>query len=213
MNQATERDLGGWTLPAMQARSRETRDQLLAAGLGLVERVPYARLRISDIADGAGCSVGTFYRRFPDKQSFLFALQDMANRDFLERLGTDLQDTMSPSETLRTAVSLLVADRRSRRGLATASLRHATSNGGAWMPFYEAALGLDRLLKARLAVQIPPAGRRPSASQIGFATQAMFGILNQATFISSGAVLLDDDRLVDELTRMCSRYLGLEEPK
>jgi AcrR family transcriptional regulator len=200
---------GDWMLPALQARSQQKRDLLLTTGLELIETVPYAKLNIADIAATAGCSVGTFYRRFPDKQSFLFTLQDLANREFLGRLQTELPKEASPSETVSRAVSLLVEDRRRRRGLATASLRLAATNGGDWMPFYEAAIGFDRLLQSRVAHHVAGSGSWQKAFEISFATQAMYGILNQTTLIRGGAVLLEDDALIMHLTRMCVCYLGI----
>ena len=44
-----------WTHPVFQVRSQEKLDRLLAAGLTLVEKIPYAQLKIADIAAQADC--------------------------------------------------------------------------------------------------------------------------------------------------------------
>jgi AcrR family transcriptional regulator len=198
-----------WALPALQARSQEKRDRLVNAGLRLIEDVPYARLTVSEIAREAGYGVGTFYRRFPDRQHFLFALQELANREFLLRLETEVPEPATPAETVSAVVTLLVDDRRRRRGLATASLREATMTGGAWMPFYEAAIGCDQLLRSRLAGPGSTNDSRIEPSEISFVTQAFYGILNQTTLLQVGATLLDDDALVERLSKMGCRYLAI----
>ena len=59
--------------PAKQARSRETRDRLLAVGRELLDRGGFEETHIADIVRDAGCSVGAFYQRFPDKEAFFTA--------------------------------------------------------------------------------------------------------------------------------------------
>lgn len=61
-------------LPASQARSRDARDRLLRAGERVFAKMGYDSAHVSDIADAAGCSIGSFYRRFRDKEAFFRAL-------------------------------------------------------------------------------------------------------------------------------------------
>ena len=63
-------ELAELVLPAKQARSRRTRDRLLAAGRELLNRGAFDATSINDVARDAGCSVGAFYQRFPDKEAF-----------------------------------------------------------------------------------------------------------------------------------------------
>lgn len=62
-------------LPVNQARSRDARDRLLQAGERVFAKLGYDAAHISDIASAADCSVGSFYRRFRDKEAFFKALQ------------------------------------------------------------------------------------------------------------------------------------------
>jgi len=62
-------------LPANQARSRDARDRLLQAGERVFAKLGYDAAHVSDIAAAANCSVGSFYRRFRDKEAFFKALQ------------------------------------------------------------------------------------------------------------------------------------------
>lgn len=59
---------------ARQTRSRNARDRLLKAGATVFMEIGYDNTKVSDIADAAGCSVGSFYRRFRDKEAFVGAL-------------------------------------------------------------------------------------------------------------------------------------------
>src|SRR4029453_3630618 len=56
--------------PAKQARSRATRDALVRAGRNLCEIKDFDELSVAEIAAEAGCSVGSFYSRFSDKDGF-----------------------------------------------------------------------------------------------------------------------------------------------
>jgi AcrR family transcriptional regulator len=61
-------------MPASQARSRDARDRLLRAGERVFAKMGYDNAHVSDIADAAGVSIGSFYRRFRDKETFFRAL-------------------------------------------------------------------------------------------------------------------------------------------
>src|SRR5512137_66146 len=61
-------------LPAKQARSRKTRDALIAAGWKLLARHAWDDVTISDIVKAAGVSVGSFYTRFADKDAYFESL-------------------------------------------------------------------------------------------------------------------------------------------
>jgi AcrR family transcriptional regulator len=62
-------------LPARQSRSREAQQRLLQAGEAVFARMGYDGAHVSDIAAAAGVSIGSFYRRFRDKEALFLALQ------------------------------------------------------------------------------------------------------------------------------------------
>jgi AcrR family transcriptional regulator len=65
----------GWVLPAHQSRSREQRDRLLKAGEHVFASQGFWESHVSEIVKEANCSVGSFYRRFRDKEALFLALQ------------------------------------------------------------------------------------------------------------------------------------------
>lgn len=65
----------GWVLPAHQSRSRDQRDRLLKAGERVFASQGFWESHVSEIVKEANCSVGSFYRRFRDKEALFLALQ------------------------------------------------------------------------------------------------------------------------------------------
>lgn len=65
---------------ASQARSRATRDALIAALEKLLRDRPLERISVQELAKEAGCSVGSVYRRFDNKDAFLPVVVELASR-------------------------------------------------------------------------------------------------------------------------------------
>lgn len=97
-----------WSLPAKQARSRDTRDRLVASGLRLLQVTDFDNLKIADIAADAGCSVGSFYWRFESKDTFFRALIEVFQQ---ERLQSAL--LLYEGATLENVVTRLLERERS----------------------------------------------------------------------------------------------------
>jgi AcrR family transcriptional regulator len=80
-------DVVDGVIPARQARSREAQERILRAGEAVFARVGYDAAHVNEIAAAANCSIGSFYRRFRDKEALFralqleFALRGIANID------------------------------------------------------------------------------------------------------------------------------------
>lgn len=61
-------------IPANQVRSREAQARLLKAGEQVFAKKGYDEAHVTDIASAAECSIGSFYRRFQDKEALFRAL-------------------------------------------------------------------------------------------------------------------------------------------
>ena len=57
--------------PALQSRSRETRDKLVAALERCLRKKTFENIKVAEIAKEAGLAVGTVYRRFENKDAFI----------------------------------------------------------------------------------------------------------------------------------------------
>lgn len=61
---------------AKQERSRQTLARILTAAEELLETREFDELTMADLAEHAGCGVGTFYGRLPNKESLLLCLHE-----------------------------------------------------------------------------------------------------------------------------------------
>ena len=78
-------------LAAVQRRAHATRDALLAAGRQLLTRHDVESLAIADIAGACGLSVGSFYGRFRDKETFFAVLQQQITDEWVRDARQALQ--------------------------------------------------------------------------------------------------------------------------
>ncbi|WP_293483916.1 TetR/AcrR family transcriptional regulator [Phenylobacterium sp.] len=81
-------------MPANQARSREAQARLLKAGEEVFARKGYDEAHVGDIAAAAGCSIGSFYRRFRDKEALFRAL----HLQFAHRIERNMERFLSRPE-------------------------------------------------------------------------------------------------------------------
>lgn len=107
--------------PVRQGRSRATRDRLLAAAADVFAEKGFERAALSEIASKAGCSVGSVYFRYQDKD----ALFQAALSGFLAETGerwqaaTQAQDERDAAarERIGEAARFLTEALASRPGL------------------------------------------------------------------------------------------------
>lgn len=196
-------------LPAKQARSRRTRDQLLAAGYRLVETRDFEAVSIADIARAAGCSVGAFYFRFTDKDALFRAM--IAHRLAEARDGLDdLLNVADGRDPLESLVGGVVETFRRRPGFLRAALRKSMEDPSVWEPMRaHGHLVADRFLD-RLSRD---AGRRPGKAielRIRFAFQVMNGTLINALVNAPGPLQLDHPALASELVRTMRLVIAAE---
>jgi len=123
-----------WFREPQQERSQETLDRLLDALLELLRENEFDAVSVSDIAQRAGRTVGSFYGRFADKEAALYALhtrhleQDRAAVATLFR--PERFAAASLSETVHSMVAVVVgAYRHPRASFRTVILRSASAPG------------------------------------------------------------------------------------
>jgi AcrR family transcriptional regulator len=69
--------------------TEERREQLLAAGVGLLSRRSHDEVSIEEIAAAAGVSKGLLYHYFPTKKDFILAAIERGQRELAARLRPD----------------------------------------------------------------------------------------------------------------------------
>lgn len=70
----------------VQARSRQTRERIIAAGRELFARKGYQRSGVKEIARAAGVAVGSFYAYFPDKPTLFLEITEGYYRQIFARI-------------------------------------------------------------------------------------------------------------------------------
>jgi AcrR family transcriptional regulator len=122
----------------LQTRSQQGLVRMLQAGRELIETSGNLDdLSINDIVERAGTSIGAFYRRFDNKDSFFEVVQDAAMEEGLayvrETVERDPAWRSNDAGTLADAViSFYVATFRRNRGLYHASLLRASQRKSSW---------------------------------------------------------------------------------
>lgn len=199
--------------PVRQQRSRERQLALFNAGRTLLERHDFDALSIVDIAAHNGFSVGSFYRRFRDKEAYFAALQQVVTDEIVQRARDFLDQPrwarVSTPRLAEAIIAMVVQGFRLNRGVIKASLKHASTQPGAWTPIKRSgAAVVDRIvavLSPRLAGV--PAARREL--RIRFAMQLVYGTLVNAVLHDPGPIRLEDKRMVNHLAQAFAAYLKL----
>lgn len=202
-----------WTRPAYQTRSREQRDRLLKAGERAFAAAGFWETHVTDIAKRAGCSVGSFYRRFEDKEAFFLALQaDMAARSEAN-ITTFFGDPARASESLEDMLRLLV--RRTARGMREiegyyrALFELSLRGQNVWPSMRRIeAIEADCVIKQMRDRGLPVENGLAKRAQL--AIRMVHGQIVAAMLHGAGPWEADDPVLHDELGLVLIRYLGIE---
>jgi AcrR family transcriptional regulator len=102
-----------------QERSRQTHAKILAAGAELLRAEGAQALVVSEVAEKAGVSVGSVYRRFGTKDQLLLVIQDeflnAFHADFVRRIAPADREGLESSQIVDIAVRSLAETFRARR--------------------------------------------------------------------------------------------------
>jgi AcrR family transcriptional regulator len=200
-------------LPVNQARSRDARDRLLAAGERVFARLGYDAAHVTDIAQAAGCSVGSFYRRFRDKEAFFKALHHRftdRNLDSGARFF-DLPEwrEQPTSAMLRTLIENTAHIMRRNQGFFRALFQRSLAGAGAdYWPRMRAGTQRqgERLAEFMLA-RGEGVGRENLTQDCIFVLRSVDGAIIHR--LLNDGPYLDEAVVIDSLARMALAFLSL----
>lgn len=196
-----------WSLPASQARSRATREKLLAAAESVFAEKGYDGAKISDIAEEAGCSVGAVYFRFKDKDALFFAIAESFIEDSRNGLARLFEPSASAEEIIRTYVTASAANFRKHRGLFRAIVERGFDHPLAMKTIFgfrdEFASALEKALLVRENAHV----------NIRAMTQMIYGFLIVGILNKEAPTRINDMRAVNALADACIAYLHSEGTK
>lgn len=204
----------GWARPAYQERSRQQRDRLLKAGERVFAELGFWQAHVADIARRAGCSVGSFYRRFHDKEAFFFALQADMAAHAEANIGKFFDDPACREGPLFEVFRRLVRNTsRTMKGIEGyyRALFELSLRGQDVWPLMRRLETIEAgyvvaLLKAR---GVTVDAHKQDAAHL--AIRMMHGQIISNMLHGPGPFTIDDPRLHEELAHMLVRYLGLDD--
>ena len=196
-------------LPTKQARSRRTRDALIAAAWKLLQSHPWAALSINEIVKVAGCSVGAFYSRFADKEALFEALA----AEWLEmRHAARTQEFAELKDGADYAAFAILGTYHhlmQYQNFWRAALIRGANDPVFWTPFREAGL---RTIQMTIECHERAVGRKLTDEEIRhirFAFQMANGVINNGIVNRPGPVLPGTPEFESELVRGFKAAAGL----
>ncbi len=200
----------------VQERSRRTEDRVLAATRRLLETKWFSEISLGEIAETAGCGVGTVYGRFVSKdallqvlkQSFLESTQQSHEVVFqsLELTGAGL------SERVDTLITHLVDSYRKHRGIVRELVIGAHGHSSGEDAHIRTAMTnlLERDIELLLAT-FPAPKRRLWRKQVGLAVLAAINLIQNRVVFQQTSPLefkVSDGDLKKEIPKMVIAYLS-----
>jgi len=201
--------------PALQGRSKKRRDDLISAGMDLLCEKNFADISIIELTSACGYSVGTFYSRFSDKESFFHAAQKAAVARFISAIEEEFSkpswQAASTEDIFRTMVDLSIDLLSTNiRGVVRGSIAIAASDPDAWEPIRRCGETLTKTLLNLLHPRFIQDATAMSEESIKFGMQMLFGTLTQAILNDNVNVKLAEPEMRDNLTRMLMVYTRLK---
>lgn len=199
-------------LPVNQARSRDARDRLLQAGDRVFAKLGYDAAHVSDIATAAGCSVGSFYRRFRDKEAFFNALHHRFTERNLENSARFFAlpewQQLPTSVMVRSLVEATAHIMKRNQGFFRALFQRSLAGAGAdYWPRMRAGTQKQGELLAEFLNARGQGTHENLPQACVFALRAVDGALVHR-MLNDGPYA-EEDIVIDALTRMALAYLGV----
>jgi AcrR family transcriptional regulator len=189
-----------------QQRATQTVDAILEAAAQILQSDGDERLTTNHIAERAGCSIGTLYQYFPDKDAIIAAIAERERQKILAAIIKALQD-VEPRDAdavvrgiIRTLVGAFSRRRRARRIITMMMLRRWQVTGDRQGADEIAALLVNSVGHARNASD------RPISPVTAFVlTRAIVGAIRAAVLENSP--WLESPEFEDELVRLARQFL------
>jgi AcrR family transcriptional regulator len=192
--------------PAHQPRSRETRARILAAAEQEFAEKGYEGARLTDIAEAAGCSVGTVYVRFKDKSALFLAIAESFAEEARDGFKNGLQRAghLEPDGAIRQFVLSAAQNFRRHKGLFRAIMERGFDHPEA----FRAMLIVREEFATTLQAILKPTGVRNLNLRVRVMTQMVYGFLVAGVLNPHAPTSIDDARALRELGDACVAYIS-----
>lgn len=206
-----------WVKPPRQQRSQETLERLLTAAESIILESGVEAASVAAVAKRARSSVGSFYTRFPDRESLLravclrFGLEARATMDAV--ISAERWHGHNLSQLLESCIGFLFRVVEERRPLLISLLAAMPRD----LELSQLMSGLVRHLALRLQTLLQAREELGHHAQPELAAHMLSGMLlasAQARALKhlQDPTLVSDSELARELAQMCLAYLGAGTP-
>ena len=197
--------------PGKQQRGQRTRGLLLDVGKRLIEDRDYDQFSVADIVAAAGSSTGAFYHHFTDKDAYLDAVVDAVIERLWQRFeaefGAEVLAPLPTAALLGRAVLFIREIMRDNQGLIRTTFRKSLDDPEAWAPVRAFGRAYQARIAELLTSRAGDLGRDDWQDGFRFGMQMIYATLFNAIVNRPGPLAIEDQAMVDELTRMLTGYL------
>jgi AcrR family transcriptional regulator len=202
--------------PAKQQRSEKTHEKLLQAGLDLLKNGIFEDISIAQISARAGCSVGSFYLRFRNKEAFFEFLIESISETLQAGVRSNLTKEKVKAFTLAQTVRLCVDDyvhtNRQYQGVIRAALQYSINGSDDWQPVRDNGLMLHAHYIDLIIAKLRRSDHEEARQQLLVGFQILSGHLINSIAHPVKTLPLDDPDLSHWLFELVMHCLKLKLP-
>ncbi len=200
--------------PANQKRSIELQDKFVRAGQEMLLNMRLADIRIPDLAEKAGSSIGGFYSRFEDREVFFQFLQAAMLEDHMNiesALTTENLAKLSDVEVIEfvTATTIKIFS-PPWRGVLRESYATIAEGEDKWAPMRKRGKKVADIVVALFNDRFNGRSNGPKEDTILFAMQMLNSALINDLMNPKLRFSIGDNRFEKHLSQMLFRFLELE---
>lgn len=197
-----------------QARSKKALERFLNVAAELLANNTFEETGISQIAQLAESSVGTFYRLLGDKDILLYAVHERFVKESQsaidESIEALLRDDLSASERIDRFIRTLITLFAQREGLLRALIRRSSSDLQFRQRFHQLNAAIGQAF-CRIVLAQPQAIRHPYPDQAAdLAAHMMLASMNYYTLTGSLG-MTPAESIPQELSRLVLNYLEVSD--
>lgn len=186
---------------------------ILDAGRRLLCDVPFDSLRMEQIAVEAGCSVGTLYQRFRDKDALLDVILEevVAELDLLltEQISASAMAGMTSAQGIGHVVAITHGFLNPNQGLLRAIMARQLRQPDVMSPLQLAGARLVSQSFETLSALHNSFAAHVDRIRFQFAMQTLIGTLNNAVINRPGPYQIEDPRIVGGLAETMCLITGI----
>jgi AcrR family transcriptional regulator len=202
--------------PAKQHRSEKTHEKLLQAGLDLLKIGIFEDISIAQISARAGCSVGSFYLRFRNKEAFFEFLIESISETLQAGVRSNLTQEKVKGLTLAQTVRLCVDDyvqtNRQYEGVIRAALQYSINGSDDWQPVRDNGLMMQYHYVDLIVGKLKRVPKEAARQQLLVGFQILSGHLINSIAHPVNTLPLNDPDLSHWLFQLVMHCLKIKPP-